>query len=130
MVLLIPYPSSHRLKPWRILVGINLSQEFAKEFSQLQKRSEKGEGEAEYLLKLIDKGIAKLAENYECGQKIQKRLWPKYYMDKYGINDLWRLKLDNYWRIIYTIIGDQVRIIAVILEVLDHKKYNKRFGYK
>jgi len=112
------------------LVEINLSQEFAKEFSQLQKRSEKGEGEAEYLLKLIDKGIAKLAENYECGQKIQKRLWPKYYMDKYGINNLWRLKLDNYWRIIYTIIGDQVRIIAVILEVLDHKKYNKRFGYK
>jgi len=30
---------------------------------------------------------------------------------------------------IYTIIGEQIRIIAVILEVMDHKEYNKRFGY-
>lgn len=112
------------------MTKINLSQEFAREFSELQKRREKGDGEAEYLLKLIDKGIAKLIENHESGQKIQKTLWPKYYVNKYGINNLWRLRLDDYWRMIYTVIGEQVRIVAVVLEVLNHKEYDKRFGYK
>ena len=112
------------------MTEINLSQEFAKEFSELQKRRENGDGEAEYLLKLIDKGIAKLVENYESGQKIRKNLWPKYYMEKYGLNNLWRLRLDDDWRMIYTVIGDQIRIIAVILEVLSHKEYDNRFGYK
>jgi len=112
------------------MTEINLSQEFAKEFSELQRRREKGDGEADYLLRLIEKGIARLVENYECGQKIQKNMWPKYYVGKYGINNLWRLRLDDYWRMIYTIIGEQVRIVAVILEVLNHKEYDKRFGYK
>ncbi|MFH0837191.1 MAG: hypothetical protein V1870_03620 [Candidatus Aenigmatarchaeota archaeon] len=68
---------------------INLSQEFSCEFSDLQRRAEKGEGEAEYLLKLINKGIAKLIENHESGQKIPKKQWPKYYVQKYEINNLW-----------------------------------------
>ena len=109
---------------------IRLSQEFSKEFAKLQKRSEEGQGEAEYLLKLIDKGIAKLIEDYNTGQKIQKRLWPRYYKQKYGINNLWRLRLDNYWRMIYTILSEEIRIEAIILEVLNHKVYEKRFGYK
>lgn len=31
---------------------------------------------------------------------------------------------------IYTITGDEVKIIAFILEFMDHKKYDKIFGYK
>ena len=112
------------------MTEIQLSQDFSKEFSELQKRTEKGDGTAEYLLKLIDKGIAKLIENREAGQKVQKALWPKYYVQKYGIRNLWRLRLDDSWRMIYTIIGEQVRIVTVILEVMDHKEYGKRFGYK
>ena len=50
------------------MTEIQLSQEFSKEFADLQKRVEKCEGEAEYLLKLIEKGIAKLIENYQSGQ--------------------------------------------------------------
>ncbi|MBL7160934.1 MAG: hypothetical protein ISS93_03750 [Candidatus Aenigmarchaeota archaeon] len=112
------------------MTEIQLSQEFSKEFATLQKRAEKGEGEAEYLLKLVGKGITKLVESREAGQKIQKRLWPKYYVQKYGISNLWRLRLDDYWRMIYTLLNGKIRIVAVILDVIDHKEYNKRFGYK
>lgn len=112
------------------MTEIQLSQDFSKEFSELQKRTEKGDGNAEYLLKLIDRGIAKLIENREAGQKIQKKLWPKYYVQKYGIRNLWRLRLDDSWRMIYTIIGEQVRIVTIILDIMDHKEYDKRFGYK
>ncbi len=82
------------------------------------------------MLKLIGKGIARLVENHESGQKVPKKLWPKYYVQRYGINNLWRLRLDDYWRMIYTLVGEHVRIVAVILEVLNHKDYDKRFGYK
>ena len=112
------------------ITEILLSPAFSKEFSDLEKRAEKHEAEAEHLLKITEKGISKLIEDYRDGQKIQKKLWPKYYIQKYGINNLWRLRLDDYWRLIYTLIGGKVRIEAVILEVLDHKEYNKRFGYK
>ncbi|MBW1731420.1 MAG: type II toxin-antitoxin system RelE/ParE family toxin [Deltaproteobacteria bacterium] len=108
---------------------IQLSREFAEEFARLQRRAEKGQGDAEYLLRLIEKGIARLIKDQTAGQKIQRRLWPRYYVRKYGINNLWRLRLDDFWRMIYTILGDQVRIVAVILEVLDHREYDKRFGY-
>jgi mRNA-degrading endonuclease RelE of RelBE toxin-antitoxin system len=86
------------------MTEIQLSQEFSKEFADLQKRAGKKEGEADYLLKLIEKGIDRLVENYQAGQKIQKQLWPKYYVQRYGINNLWRLRLDDYWRMIYTLI--------------------------
>ena len=112
------------------MTEIQLSKEFSEEFARLQKRSEKGDGEAEKLLKLIEKGIAKLVEDREAGQKIQKRLWPRYYEQKYGISNLWRLRLDSYWRMIYTIIGESLRIVTVVLEVMNHKDYDKRFGYK
>jgi mRNA-degrading endonuclease RelE of RelBE toxin-antitoxin system len=112
------------------MTQIQLSREFSSELSALEKRREKGDGDASYLLKLIDKGVEKLSDDYECGQKIQKRLWPRYYVAKYGISNLWRLRLDGYWRMIYTVTGDHVRIVAVILEVLDHREYDKRFGYK
>jgi len=112
------------------MTEIQMSEEFAKEFASLQQRSDDGDGDAEYLLKIIDKGIAKLIENYEAGQDIQKKLFPEYYTNKYGISNLWRLRLDDNWRMIYTLIGERIRIIAVVLEVLNHKNYDKRFGYK
>ena len=58
------------------MTEIQLSEDFARDFANLQKRVEKGEGEAEYLLKIIDKGIAKIIEDYTAGQKIPKKLFP------------------------------------------------------
>jgi len=113
-----------------IMADILLSQEFSSDFTKLQKRVERGDGEAEYVMKLIERGIAKLVENHEAGQKIHKTLWPKQYIQKYGITNLWRLRLDNYWRMLYTIMGDDVRVVAVIIDVMNHGDYDRKFGYK
>lgn len=37
------------------MTEIQLSEDFAKDFATLQKRADKGDGEAEYLLKIIDR---------------------------------------------------------------------------
>lgn len=48
----------------------------------------------------------------------------------YNVPNLWRVELSGYWRMLYTIKGDQIEIICFILDILDHNKYNKKFGYK
>lgn len=111
------------------MAEIRLSQEFSREFEKLKTKAKDGEGDAEYLLKIINRGIYKIAEDYKNGQKIQKSLWPDFYVKRYGINNMWRLRLDNFWRMIYTVMGEQIRIVAVLLDVLDHKNYERKFGY-
>ena len=112
------------------MVEIKLSEEFLEDFSRIEKRAEGGNGEAAYLLKIMNKGIAKLSSNHESGQRIQRPLWPDYYKRKYDVTNLWRLRLDDCWRMIYTMRGDQICIFAMILDVLDHKIYDRRFGYR
>lgn len=110
--------------------GVILSDEVARDFSKIEARAEKGDGEARYLLGIINKGIAKLAEDVEAGRKIKRRLWPVEYVRKYGVTNLWKLNLDSYWRMIYTIRGSSAEIISFVIDVLDHKEYERKFGYR
>lgn len=34
------------------------------------------------------------------------------------------------WRLIYTISGNKIEIVSIILEWMDHKSYERRFGYR
>ena len=42
------------------------------------------------------------------------------------------MELPDYWRMLYTLADGETRIeiIAFILDVIDHKGYDKKFGYK
>ncbi len=60
------------------------------------------------------------------GDNIEKRKIPKIY----DVNNLWRVELSRYWRMLYTLKGDQIEILCFILEIVDHERYNKIFGYK
>ena len=107
-----------------------LSEEVAKEFGKLKEKADKGNTEAVYLLGLIDKGISQLARDAETGKQVSKRKWPKEYIQKYQISNLWKLNLDKYWRMIYTLRGRRAQIIGFVIDILDHKRYDKKFGYK
>lgn len=61
------------------------------------------------------------------GDNIEKRKIPKM---SYNVRNLWRVELTGYWRMLYTIKGNEVQIICFILDIIDHKKYDKIFGYK
>jgi len=111
------------------LYEVRFSREFSEEYAKLKKRAEGGHGEARYLLGIVDKGVAKLKRDREAGKRIPRRLIPREYTVKYGVTNLWKLNLDRYWRMIYTIVGDEVRLVSIIIEVLNHKKYDRKFGY-
>ena len=85
----------------------------------------KGSFEMKLLKSIKDKfEILKLNPFY--GDPIRKNLIPK----KLDVPSLWRIELANYWRMLYTIRGDNIRIVCFILEICEHEKYNKLFGYK
>ncbi|MFH1452203.1 MAG: hypothetical protein ABIF88_03460 [archaeon] len=84
------------------------------------------------ILKAIKDKSKLIKENPQYGDPISKKLIPKEYIKKYSINNLFRVELPNYWRMLYSLEeGDsRIEIIAFVLEIMSHKKYNKRFGYK
>jgi len=82
------------------------------------------------LKKNIDEAMDLLKQNPAIGDRIPEKLWPKKYIKKYDINNLFRYSLGSNWRMIYTIVGDSNQMVCAILEVLDHKNYDILFGYK
>jgi Txe/YoeB family toxin of Txe-Axe toxin-antitoxin module len=91
---------------------------------------EKAKDEDPHLFKFLERATDDLKEDPFCGIKIPRNLWPKDYVRKYRIDNLWKYDLPNAWRLIYTVSKDEVKILAIILEWFDHKGYEKRFGYR
>ncbi len=88
-----------------------------------------GKFEDKRLAKNIEAAICELKENPFAGVAIPRRLWPKEYVCEFQIDNLRKLNLPSAWRLTYTIRGNELEIISVILEWFDHKSYEKRFGY-
>jgi len=117
-------------------IFVEFSEDTDKEYKELQEQVllEKEQGKENsfnmQLLKAISREINKLKIDPQYGTHIPRKNVPKSLVERYGTNRLWKVDLVGYWRLIYTITGDEVRIIALILEFMNHKKYNKLFDYK
>ncbi len=82
------------------------------------------------ILKSIEHNIALLKENPMLGKPCPKKLIPSKLIYEYNIDNLYRLELSNFWRLLYTIQGNEIEIILLVLKIIDHKEYNKLHGYK
>ena len=102
-----------------------ISKKLKEEFEKL-KFSKLGDNK---LYNFIKRAINDLKINPACGIKIPKKIWPKVYMKKYKITNLWKYDLPNGWRLIYTIETDEIKIMSIILEWFNHKDYERRFKY-
>ena len=125
-------------------VSVKLLGEAKDEYLELQKavRKEHEKGIAssfhQTLLKSIDSKIVLLKANYDYGTQIPRKLIPRKYQLEYEVTNLWKVDLAAYWRLVYTLKQPQseqteIEIITIWLDVLDlvdHKKYDKIFGYK
>jgi len=81
------------------------------------------------LLRAINQKIELLKKDPEYGIHIARNKIPLEYVKKYDVTNIWKINLSGAWRMIYTLHGNEVEIIAFILEIVDHKEYDKRFGY-
>ena len=97
--------------------------------SRLHRAYLKSKTENPLLRKWLTRAFDDISENPRCGIFITKQRIPKYYIQKYGIKNLWKYDLPKGWRLLYSISGEEVWIIALILEWLTHPQYERRFGY-
>lgn len=67
-----------------------------------------------------------IKQNPFYGDNIPKNQIPK----SLNVANLWRVELTGYWRMLYTIKGDNIEIVCFILHLIDHPTYDKIFGYK
>lgn len=95
-------------------------------YLELKKRDDK---EAKSILNSFNRVKEILKENPQYGDPIAKELIPKNFR-KAGVKNLYRVELSNYWRVLYTIKGNKVEIFLFVLNIVDHKEYNKLFGYR
>ncbi len=106
-------------------VRVLLKGQAKESFLELKKRKDK---EAQTLLRSIQRAREILKENPQFGDPIKKDLIPKKF--KANVQNLYRVELSNFWRMLYTIKGTKVEIFLFVLSITDHKGYNKLFGYK
>ena len=107
-------------------VRIFLKDQAKESYIKLKKRNDK---ESQSILNSIERIKEILKQNPQHGNPINKKLIPKQFI-KLNIKNLYRVELSNYWRMLYTIEGNNIEIYLFILTIADHKDYNKLFGYK
>lgn len=90
------------------------------------------------LLKSINDKISLLKIQYDYWTQILKKYVARKYVIDYGVTNLWKVDLSGYWRMIYALKQPQredpeIEVISIWLDILDivnHKEYNRIFGYK
>jgi hypothetical protein len=83
-----------------------------------------------YLRQIVDEALDVLRENMLAGEAIEKKKFPKSYVQKYDITSLYKYNLDASNRLMYSLVADESGIALVVLEIMNHKEYEKRFGYR
>ena len=82
------------------------------------------------LFKEINKAIQDICQNCFCGRNVKKKLIPSELIQKYGINNLWIYNLRKDWRLLYSIGKDEIELIAVVLDWMNHKDYERLFKFR
>ena len=84
----------------------------------------------EWLRGKAQTAFSELKADRELGEKVTKDRFPKYYRKTWNPDNLYVHKLGPDWRMTYTIVYDGAGLSVFCLEILTHKEYDKRFGYK
>jgi Txe/YoeB family toxin of Txe-Axe toxin-antitoxin module len=82
------------------------------------------------LLNAINRLFDVIVNNPFYGENAKKGLIPKEYKQKYDVSNLFIADLPDYWRMIYTLESDEIEIVAFVLDIIDHDKYNKKFKFR
>ena len=107
-------------------VRVLLKGQAKESYIELKKREDK---ESKSILNSVERVTNILKENPQFGNPIKKGLIPDE-LKKLGVQNIYRVELSNYWRMLYTLEGNEISIFLFVLKIFNHKEYNKLFGYK
>ena len=113
------------------IVKVILSPEAEEVYKFLNKQAEISKSDR-MMFKAVNQKIELIKDNPHYGDPVAKKLIPREYKEKYGITNLFRVELPGFWRMLYTLTdgGTRIEVIAFVLDIIDHRDYNKKFGYR
>jgi len=107
------------MKPEKVIF---IDESLEKSFNELSKEDP--------IKKSVVRAIKSLRENAFSGRNVKKNIIPKSLMQKYGLNNLWIYNLPDGWRMLYVLTpSDEIQIIAVVLDWMNHKDYERLFKF-
>ena len=86
-----------------------------------------GKDDEKKLYQWLVRAFNDIEDNAFCGVQIPKKLIPKEYLRKYDVHNVWKYNLPNAWRLLYSVENQEIIVVAIILEWLNHKEYELRF---
>jgi hypothetical protein len=111
-------------------VRVVLSPEAEEVYKYLNEKAPTSKNERA-ILKAINYKKELIKANLHYGEPIAKAKIPADYIHKYSVNNLFWVSLPNGWRMLYTLTPNgEIEIVAFVLDIMDHGKYNKKFGYR
>ncbi len=81
--------------------------------------------EDERLFKEIQTALGAIKQNAFFGRNVKKKLIPKEFIKKYDIDNLWIYNLRKDWRLLYTLTNNEIEVLAIILDWMNHKDYER-----
>ena len=96
---------------------------------QLKRLKDSSRSEDKMLLGLINKAMGVLEQRGTAGERVPRDRWPKQDRKYDGIPNLFRYRLDRINRMTYFITKRDNQGAVVIIEAMDHTRYNRIFGY-
>ena len=113
------------------IVSLKLSPEAEEVYKHLNEEAPTSKTER-MILKAVNQKVELIKSNPHFGNPISKDKIPTEYKQKYGITNLFRVELPSAWRMLYTLTDaeSEIEIIAFVLDIIDHKLYDKKFGYR
>ena len=119
-------------KPTRVVLLGDADKAFKKLNEIVGRQIESGKESTEemQLLKSIRQKIDFVKANPFYGDPVAKKLIPQEYMAEYAAINLFRVELSGFWRMLYTLKGDKIEIVAFVLDIINHQDYDKKFGYR
>ena len=110
------------------MIEIRYSENAKKTISDINKDNSKL---GKMLSKSISEKIELLKQDPHFGEPIKSKQIPKWFLEKYNLKFLLKVRLADYWRLLYTITGTgEIEIVIVIVEFINHEEYNDIFGFK
>lgn len=97
--------------------------------AELKEAFENLKDEDKRLFKEIQNALDTIKQNAFFGRNVKKKLIPKELIQKYEIENLWIYNLRKDWRLLYTITNNDVEVLAIVLDWMNHKDYERLFKF-
>jgi|SRR3989344_1889368 len=81
------------------------------------------------LHKELKRAFSSICHDAFFGRRVKKELIPKKLIKDYDINNLFIYNLSGGWRLIYSLVNENIEVISVILDWMNHKDYERLFKF-